>query len=144
MKFVFFAFCFVSLFSCQWFQQRKDDLLTQLASRATDNKLAEDQQEELLELFVDIRDAKRCAHVQSHIEENETLQFFEKQFNLPRGFLFDGLISYSYETSLVTVDRSESENVVFSIVSVWKTEASLEEIEQLIEKVKKCYPDEYL
>ena len=144
MKIVFCIFCFVTLFSCQWLNQRKDDVLTQLASRTTDNKLSEDQKEELFELFVGIRDARRCSHVQSHIEENEALQFFERQFNLPRGFLFDGLISYSHETSLVTIDRSASENVVFSIVSVWKTEASLEEIEQLIEKVRKCYPDEYL
>lgn len=144
------SFCFLLLLSSchfdslsSWFNQQKDSLLTQ-ASQATTSSLTQEDKEELLYLFFDLQDAKSCSHVKSHIETNKALRSFEKSFKLPEGFLFDGLINYDHEASLFKVNRSPPETVVFSIVSVWKTEFSLEEIEELINKVVKCYPDEYL
>ena len=144
MKLVFFAYCFLILSSCQWFQERKDTVLTRLASQATDDKITEDQKRELMVLFVDIRNAEGCPYIQSQIEKNKILRYFEEEFDVPTGFLFDGLIDYDYEVSLRTRHRNRVETVVFSIVSVWKTAVSLAEIEGVINKVRKCYPDEYL
>ena len=148
MRFFIFLFFLLILSSCQanslsnWFSQWKDYSLTQLASQVTDSNLAQEDKQELLYLFGDIRDSN-CSEMQYHIENNKTLGLFEKQFDLPSGFLFDELIDYNYEASLLKINRSHAETVVFSIVSVWKTEVSLEEIKELINKVRRCYPNSY-
>ena len=150
MKFVISVCFFLLLSACQtgslsnWFNQGKEDALTYLASQVVDNSLSEETKEDLLYLFVDLKEAKSCSKLQSYIEDNNTLRFFEKHLDLPNGFLFDELLNYDYEAALTKTDRSEVENVVFSVLSVWKTEASTEEIKELITKVVKCYPDEYL
>lgn len=127
-----------------WFGQQKEDVLTYLASQATEDNLAEEDKENILLLFIDLWEAKSCSKLRSHIEDNETLRFFEDRYDLPSGFLFDELINYDYETSLTNANRDTAETVVFSVVSVWKTRASVEEIEEVVTKVVKCYPDEYL
>ena len=119
--------------------------MTQLASQAANSSLTAEDREDLLYLFDDLKSARTdCDRIQSYIENNDTLRFFEEQLNLPRGFLFDELNDYSYESSLTQMNRNRSEKAVFSVVSVWKTKFSLAEIEQVINRVRKCYPKEYL
>ena len=144
-----FVFLFLLLPACQghisnWFSQWKDYSLTQMASQATDDSLTERDKEDLLLLLYNLRSAKDCNEVQSYVENDRMLHFFEKTLDLPKGFLFDEFEDYSYETSFFQASRSTPEAVVFSIVSVWKTEASLQEIKEVVDKVRKCYPREYI
>ena len=127
------------------FEEVKEYSLTQLASQTTRSSLNAEDREELLYLFDDLESARTdCDRIQFYIENNKTLRFFEEQLALPRGFLFDELNDYNYESSLIQMNRSASEKAVFSVVSVWKTKISLKEIEQVISRVRKCYPKEYL
>ena len=150
MRLLIFSLIFLS--SCQspqflsdWFNRWKDSSLTYLASQSTSYSLSEEEREELLYLYGDLLDAKNCSQVQSYIEDNPVIVFFETELDLPKGFLFDVFVNnYSYEASLIQLNRSESEQAAFSTVSVWKTEVSLEDIEYVVNKVSKCYPDEYL
>ncbi len=128
----------------QWFGQLKDQGLTYFASRATENKLSAKDRQEFLYLFGDLSSASSCSQVRASIEGNTSLQFFEREFHLPKGFLFDEFLDYDYEEALLQAQREPSAEVAFSLVSVWKTELSLEEIEPIIKKVRICYPDEYL
>lgn len=144
-----FIFLVLFLISCQgqisnWFSQWRDYSLTQMASQATDGSLTESDREDLLFLFDNLRIAKNCNEVQSYVESDRMLYFFEKTLDLQKGFLFDEFKDYSYEASLFqTSSRSAAEAAVFSIVSVWKTKFSIQEINEVIDKVSKCYPREY-
>ena len=150
MRLLIFSLIFLS--SCQspqflsdWFNRWKDSSLTYLASQSTRDSLSEEERKELLYLFGDLLNAKNCSQVQSYIENNPVVVFFETELDLPKGFLFDVFVNnYSYEAALIQLDRSRSEQAAFSIVSVWKTKISLKDIEYIINKVSKCYPDEYL
>ena len=145
-----FFFCFLFfLNSCQadyfsqMFNQWKDYSLTQLASQTTKEVLPEKDKKKLIYLYQDLSRANNCEEVQSLIEENQILVFFESNMGLNRGFLFDALLNYNYEKSLF-MNRNKEQQVAFSIVSVWKTKFSLDQINSLIKKINKCYPDEYV
>ena len=46
--------------------------------------------------------------------------------------------------AVVKLDKSPAEQVAFSIVSVWKTELVLGDIDYVLNKVSKCYPHDYV
>jgi len=143
-----FIFLFLLLPACQgqisnWFSQWKDYSLTQMASQATDDSLTEEDKEDILFLFYDLRSARDCNDIQFYVENDKMLHFFEETLDLPKGFLFDEFEDYSYEASLFQTSRNTAEAAVFSIVSVWKTEVSIQEINTVVDKVRKCYPREY-
>lgn len=154
MKIFVLISCFLILPSCSgisnifnnWFNQKKEGVITQLASKSTEDNLPEDQKTDLLYLYNEIKTATKpiCRNIQFYIENNETLIIFEKGLNLPKGFLFDGLIGYDYEKAFFNTSKSDIEKVVFSVVSVWKREISLQEIKEVIQKINKCYPPEYV
>ncbi len=133
-----------SHFLSRWFADWKDYSLTQMASHATSGSLSEENRQELLFLFGDLSKAGNCGEIQSHIENNKALQFFEEELKLPKGFLFDELSDYSYESSLLQINKTVAQQAAFSIVSVWKTAVSLEEIRIVVYKVDKCYPSDYV
>ena len=142
--FVFFVLSLV-LFSCQggfqnWLSNWKDYSLTKLASQVTNYSLAPEDKEDLLNLFLDISEASSCSQVKLYIEEHPTLRLFEREFELARGFAFDVFLDYDYEESLLSLDRTREEDAVFTVVSVWKTEFSLEEIKEVIIDIRSCYP----
>lgn len=144
MRLFVFFFLSLSLLSCQgvanWLSEWKDYSLTQLASQATDSNLAPKDKEELLDLFLDIRETSKCSQVQRYLENHSILRLFEKEFKLNKGYLFDVFLDYDYEKSLLNLERTPEENVAFTVVSVWKTKFSLEEIEEVIVAVRSCYP----
>ena len=82
-----------ALSSCQpwksWFSSAKDYTLTQLASQITGDLIDEGHKKDLIYLFEDINHAKDCDEIRDLIESNKTLVAFEKQYDLPIGFLFE-------------------------------------------------------
>ena len=123
-----------------WLSEWKDYSLTQFASRVTDYNLTPEDKRDLLNLIFDIRSASTCSKVQLYIEENPALYLFERELSLRRGFLFDVFLDYDYEKSLVNLNRNQEENIAFTVVSLWKTQFSLEEIKEVIITVRSCYP----
>ena len=146
---VFFSSC---LISCQrggeslsiWWGSWKDYTLTQLASNNVDSYLQKEEQLDLLYLFDDLRRAKSCGERQTLIEDNKTLRLFGKQYDLPRGYLFDLLFNYNYEKALVDAFRTDLENIAFTVVGTWKTKFSIAQINRMIDQISKCYPSEYV
>lgn len=117
-----------------------------MASQTVNQNLSLEDKENLLDLFDHLTNisANRCDQIQAYIEDNRTLQLFETSLGLNRGFLFDGLYNYDYISSLLEFNRDNLGKATFSVVSVWKTTASLEEINGIASKIIKCYPQEYL
>ena len=141
-------FSFLLLTGCQgvsdWFNSWKDYSLTQLASQAVNYNLTEDDKQEVLFISGDLIEAKSCNQIRDILENNELIRFFTKELKLERGFLFDVFRDYDYERALLKLDKSPAEHVAFSIVSVWKTEFSIEEIDYLLNKISRCYPHDYV
>ena len=151
MKIVYSLLIFTFLSSCQvhsvsdWFKQWKETSVTFLASQIAGNDFVGQDKENMLDLFENLQITDSCLRVQYYIEKNETLRFFEKRFKLPRGFLFDGFSSdYNYLSKIVDINKNSSDFVVFSIVTVWKTQFSLDAIQEVTRKIRDCYPSEYL
>lgn len=153
MRAVIFTLCLslFSLSSCQggkdfildWFDYWKEQSLTHLASQ-TDSSFSEDIKIELLFLFEDLLYSKGCDEFQSHIENNPALIRIEESLDLNRGFLFDVFINdYDYGLSLFQQSRTAEERAAFSIVSVWKSEFSFKNIEEVADRSIRCYPNEY-
>lgn len=144
----FLSSCYPQEWISNWssnFKAWKDYSITQIASVGVPNSFTKDEQTELLLLFKDLYVATTCSQVQQSIDENPVLVALEKSLNFKRGFLFDVFVNnYSYEESLLQISRTPEETATYSIVSVWKTKAFLEEIQIAVSKVAKCYPEEYL
>ena len=122
----------------------KDYSLTQIASQAVKYNLTEEDKREILFIAGDLISAKSCNQIRDILENNDLIRFFEKELYLESGFLFDVFRDYNYEEALLQLERSPAETVAFSIVSVWKTEFTLEEIDYLLNKINKCYPHDYV
>ncbi|MCY4321801.1 MAG: hypothetical protein OXC37_05310 [Bdellovibrionaceae bacterium] len=127
-----------------WFDAWKDYSVTYLASQSTDSYLTIQQRDDLLDLFEDLQGANTCRERQDLVEKNQTLKTFGRQYNFLRGYLFDILFNYDYETALLQINRSDEERVAFTVVNAWKTIASINEINRLIDQISKCYPKEYV
>ena len=151
MKRLVLALIFCS--SCQqgpsyvsnWWGAWKDYTITQLASQSAKSSLDEEERYDLLYLFEDLIHADSCNERQELIENNETLKMLGRQYDLPRGYLFDVLFNYDYEKAITNLGaRSVEEKTAFTVVNVWKTTASIEQINQVIRDISKCYPEEYV
>ncbi|MCZ0932708.1 MAG: hypothetical protein OXJ52_06125 [Oligoflexia bacterium] len=127
-----------------WWGSWKESAITYLASESAKSYLNEEERFDLLDLFDDLQRAVSCDKRQDLIEKNETLKTFGKQYDLPRGYLFDILFNYDYEEALTQLNRNLSERLAFTVVNVWKTSASLRQINQVVEEISKCYPKEYV
>ena len=150
MKRLIFALIFCS--SCQqgqnklsnWWGGWKDYAITYMASESS-SYLNSVEKNILLDLFYDLKKAKSCGERQNLIESNSALKNLQKNYNLLRGWLFDALFNYDYERAIAQIrDRSLKEQAAFTVVNVWKTSATIEEINQVIDQVSKCYPSEYV
>ena len=128
-----------------WWGSWKDYTITQLASVSSNNYLNEKERQDLLYLFEDLIAAKNCRERQELIEGNQTLKKIGERYELLRGYLFDALFNYDYEKAITQIrDRSLAEKAAFTVVNVWKTSSSIEKINGVIDKISKCYPEEYL
>ena len=127
-----------------WWGDWKDYTVTYLASESTKSYLNEDETNDLLDLFEGLQRADSCNERQELIESNQTLKAFGKYYELPRGFLFDILFNYDYEKALTQFVRTIDEKIAFTIVNSWKTIASIKQINQVVEEISKCYPEEYV
>ena len=142
--FVFLAFFSLtaSLTACQagWMDRWKEYLSTQAASQTTSALSAQDRQD-FISLYRDLADSRtNCSDVKWYLERHRVLMKFEKSFNLQTGFLFDELMDYDHQNSLFQQTRNSAETVAFTVVSAWKTKFSLSEIQNVITKVRECYP----
>ena len=128
-----------------WWGGWKDYAVTFMASESSKNYLNDSERQDLLDLFYDLKSAKDCAERQELIENNSTLKEIGEQNQFLRGWLFDVLFNYDYEKAILQIkDRSLGEKAAFTVVNVWKTSASIEQIKKVIEEVSKCYPSEYV
>ena len=94
---------------------------------------------DLLYLFDDLYGAVSCNERQELIESNKTLQAFGRQYDLPRGYLFD-----IFSNTAKLKDQSIEKRLVSTISNVWKVSASDRVIQGIMEEVSRCYPGEYL
>ena len=94
---------------------------------------------DLLYLFDDLYRAVSCNERQELIESNKTLQAFGRQYDLPRGYLFD-IFSHTAKFK----DQSIEKRLSSTILNVWKISASDRVIKGIMEEVSRCYPGEYL
>ena len=127
-----------------WWGYWKESAVTYLASESSKSYLNQDERFDLLDLFDDLQRAVSCDERQDLIEKNKTLKAFGQQYKLPRGYLFDILFNYDYEKALTQLNRDLLERLAFTIVNVWKTSASTQQINQVVEEISKCYPKEYV
>ena len=137
----FFVFCFFSLFlfSCGYIKNLQDYSLTHIASQIVSYNLAEEDREDLLALFRDIRSASKCSQIEYYMENLRTLVLFEREFRLRKGFAFDVFLKYDFD-GIFDFGGSDEERIAFLIFNVWKTKYSSEEIHEIIVKIRRCYP----
>ncbi len=143
MRFIFYIFCFFLLSSCSlnpknWLDRQKEGVLTHLASKVISTSLSDENIEDLLDLFDNLAQANTCEEMRIYIEDNSTLRFYEKEWNLSEGFLFEALVNYDYQADLVNPYRTRSEQIVFAVVSAWQTKNFNENINAVIDKVEEC------
>ena len=141
-KLLFIMWPFFSLLSCQtgWMDQWKEYSLTQLASQST-SALNSDDRLDLIGLYNDLSSPRtNCDDVQFYLENHRVLVHFEDTLDLQRGFLFDGLENYNHQAFVSRANKTQLETAAFTVVSVWKSQFSLVEIQNVIYKVRQCYP----
>ena len=147
--FLLFLFFFTSCqnkedYLLDWWSSLKENTVTYFASQSSAAYLTEAERFDLLDLFADLQEADSCDERQDLIEGNRTLNAFGKQYNLLRGYLFDVLFNYDYEKALMDLDRTTEERIAITVLNTWKISASIEQINQVIEEISKCYPNEYV
>ncbi len=110
----------------------------------SETSFTEEQEISLLRLYQDIGEAGRdCGKIQLYIEDSEIIAEYEKLYDLKKGFLFDAFMDFEYEKALVSQPKDASKIVALSVATVWKQTATLEELQAIIDQIRKCYPREY-
>ena len=97
-----------------------------------------------MNLYYDLWMAENCNDTVEYIETDPTLRAYEKRLDLPSGFLFDAMLDFDYEESLTNTNRSLTENITFTIVSVWRSNRHPTDVNQIIRQIKQCYPNSYI
>ena len=141
---VFFTSCQGGGYFSDLWSSWKDYTVTQIASQSAESYLGKNEREALLDLFDDLNQNISCDKRQELIEKNDTLYLFGKEYKQPHGYLFDILFNYDYESAFTKIDKTIEEKLAFTIVSVWKTIASIDQINRVVEEISKCYPKEYV
>lgn len=137
---VFTGFFFIS---CS-FDSLLGNSLTQLSRAVTSKSFTESQKTDLLELARELhiytKNDESCSQVRKALDRNETILKLEETHKLKPFFIYDEFLTISIKDVIIPTESKE--RVAAShILAAWKEEATVEQIEAIILKIRKCYPD---
>jgi len=120
-------------------QDWREFAVTQIASQGAKQSFTPQNIQDILYLFLDLKQAENCTQIKTVIVDNVFLQNLESQLDLQSGFLFYILANdYDYEKSLLQYNRNTAEKATYSIVSTWKSYFSLRELNAVISRISSC------
>ena len=114
-------------------------------SQAVANRnLTENQKEDLVELAIKLhgytQNDESCSTVRNALDENETILYLEESYKLEPFFIYNEFLTIDLND--VTISAENKERFVASLIlATWKEKATLEQLEAIILKIRKCYPD---
>ena len=117
--------------------------LTQFSQGSSAGVFTERQSRDLSNLLKDLYrytyHDESCYDVRNALETNETLYSLERAYDLNPSFIYDEFIEVGL-TDTTTNPQDTEKSVFQSILAVWKQQATIEQIENIIFKVRRCYP----
>ena len=131
--------------SCGFFSQLKENSLTHLSKLTSSQTFTEEQQEDLKELIKELHSYtlsdEDCNRVRAALDNNQTILDFEKTFNLRPFFIYDEFL-YIETEDLTSSSETAERNAALKILAAWKEHGTTEQLNAIIIKVRKCYPDD--
>ena len=117
--------------------------LTQL-STGSDSAFTERQSKDLSELLKKLHQYafhnESCSQIRDALDSNATLNSLEQAYNLKPYFIYDELVQFINVASVLNSPQTTEESVMQNVLALWKTEARVEQIQAIIVKIRKCYP----
>ena len=140
-----FPVLFLSLFfsGCGW-SGIKETSISQFSRIVSARSFSPAQKEDLEALLQTlhnhtVRDEK-CSKFQDALDHNQTIQDFEELYNLNRGFMYDEFLTIQ-AADILKPSMKKSRAIALNILAAWKQTATAEQIDAIILKARKCYPD---
>lgn len=123
----------------------KEMSITQFSKIMSGRSFTPGQKEDLAGLVQELHDHtrfnERCDKFRKVINQNETLLYFEEHYNLRPGFLYDEFLTLQ-AADIARPSADKSRTAALHILAAWKQSASTEQIDAIILKTRKCYPDD--
>ena len=147
MRLSFCSALFLSLFfgGCGW-AGLKETSISQFSRFASARSFTPAQKEDLAALVQDLHNytvqGAKCNKFREALNRNQTIKDFEEAYNLNSGFIYDEFLTMQ-ATDILKPSMKKSRAVAGQILAAWKQTATAEQIDAIILKARKCYPDHF-
>ena len=123
----------------------KEMSITQFSKIMSGRSFTPEQKEDLGDLVQKLHNHtlldERCDKFRDVLNRNETVLYFEEHYNLRPGFLYDEFLTLQ-ATDIARPSTDKPRTAALHILASWKQRASIEQIDAIILKTRKCYPDD--
>lgn len=124
--------------------QFKEDSLTHFSKLSTSRTFTETQIKDLTELLQTLHSYtvkdEDCGYVRRVLNDNKTILDLEETYKLEPFFIYDELLEINAK-DLINIPETLEQEVALKIVTAWKGEATSEQLDAIILKIRKCYPE---
>ena len=122
-----------------------EDSLTQFSQGVSKDTFTEQQKTDLSLLLKKLHNYtynnESCVKVRNALDNNATIHSLEQDHNIKPSFIYDEFIQTD-PTEGINIPETKEQAILLSIVALWKEEATMEQIEAIVIKIRKCYPQE--
>lgn len=119
-------------------------VLSDLGLSDSDPSFSLRDEQEIVDLFYDIRETRSCSRIQRYVENSRVVVFFEQYYALPKGYLFDAFRSgYNYTQANFAIGQDFTQQIGNSFVDVWLERNTLDAVYSVTDKIAYCYPYNY-
>ena len=129
---------------CNFFSQFREDSLKHFSKISTSRTFTETQIKDLSDLLQTLHsytvEDEDCGYVRRALDDNKTILDLEKTYELEPFFIYDELLKINAK-DLINIPETLEQEVALKIVTAWKGEATSEQLDAIILKIRKCYPE---